>query len=97
MRKVVSGVMLTLLFLASLTPMFSVQVVNAEEELPIVWEAVYDEGKSEFFSNVAVDSNGNLIAVGNVLNYSTGEVAGIVAKYNGARARASATSTCPIK
>jgi uncharacterized delta-60 repeat protein len=84
MRKVVSGVMLTLLFLASLTPMFSVQLVNAEEELPIVWEAVYDEGKSEFFSNVAVDSNGNLIAVGNVLNYSTGEVAGIVAKYNGA-------------
>jgi hypothetical protein len=83
MRKVVSGVMLTLLFLASLTPMFSVQVVNAEEELPIVWEAVYDEGKSEFFSNVAVDSNGNLIAVGNVLNYATGEAAGIVAKYSG--------------
>jgi hypothetical protein len=65
MRKVVSGVMLTLLFFALLIPMFSVQVVNAEEELPIVWEAVYDEGKSEFFSNAAVDSNGNLIAVGN--------------------------------
>jgi parallel beta-helix repeat protein len=51
--------------------------------LPIVWEAVYDEGKSEFFSNVAVDSNGNLMVVGNVINYATGEAAGIVAKYNG--------------
>jgi len=83
MRKVVSGIMLALLFLASLTPMFSVQLVNAEEELPIVWEAVYDEGKSEFFSNVAVDSNGNLIVVGNVIDYSTGEAAGIIAKYSG--------------
>jgi parallel beta-helix repeat protein len=51
--------------------------------LPIVWEAVYDEGKSEFFSNVAVDSNGNLMVVGNVINYATGEAAGIVAKYSG--------------
>ena len=82
MRKVVSGAMLTLLFLVSLTSMSSVQVVNAEEELPIVWEAVYDEGKSEFFSNVAVDSNGNLMVVGNVINYATGEAAGIVAKYS---------------
>ncbi|MEM3628632.1 MAG: CARDB domain-containing protein [Candidatus Bathyarchaeia archaeon] len=57
-----------------------VQVITS---LPIVWEAVYDEGRPEYFVNVAVDSKGNLIAVGAVLiNAATREQAMLIAKYN---------------